>query len=257
MLTGAFMPFGSASQPGQVVRGQVPCGGSIMRVKPGGKPELVAWGLRNAWGLAFSPDGALYATDNQYDDRGSRPVFGTGDLLWRIEPGGWYGWPDYWGHRPLSDGNWFAPPGGEAPGFVMAEHPGTPPAPAAIFAVHSSSNGIAFSRNPTFGHVGQAFVAQFGDIAPMSGKSLAPVGFKIVRVEVDTGIIHDFAVNDGKTNGPASWLDSGGLERPLNVRFSPDGSALYVVDFGVLTTRGGEFEPEQKTGVIWRIERTR
>lgn len=254
-LTGAFMPFGTASEPGQVVRGRVPCGGAIMRTgTSGGKPELVAWGLRNAWGLAFGPGGRLYATENQYDVRGSRPVFGTGDLLWRIEPGRWYGWPDYWGDRPLSDSDWFTPPGGDAPELVMAEHPGKPPAPAAVFAVHSSSNGIAFSRAPSFGHVGQAFVAQFGDTSPMTGKSLAPVGFKVVRVDVETGVIHDFAVNDGKTNGPASWLKSGGLERPLNVRFSPDGSALYVVDFGVLTTSSG-YEPMPHTGVIWRIER--
>jgi hypothetical protein len=88
------------------------------------------------------------------------------------------------------------------------------------------------------------------------GKVLSPVGFRVVRVEVDTGVMHDFAVNRGEeANGPASWLGRGGLERPVAARFSPDGKALYVVDFGVLTIRDGKIRPRQGTGVLWRIER--
>jgi hypothetical protein len=98
--------------------------------------------------------------------------------------------------------------------------------------VHSSSNGFDFSRNPAFGFVGQAFVAQFGDQAPVTGKTLAPVGFKVVRVDVSSGIIKDFAVNKGGVNGPASRIGDGGLERPVAARFDPSGAALYVVDFG-------------------------
>jgi glucose/arabinose dehydrogenase len=72
--TGAFLPFGTASTPGQVVKGQPICSGSILRIRPeGGEPELVAWGLRNPFGLAFLND-KLYVTDNGYDERGSRPV---------------------------------------------------------------------------------------------------------------------------------------------------------------------------------------
>ena len=94
--TGAFLPFGTPSTSGQVIPGKVPCNGAIMRVPlAGGDIELVAWGLRNPFGLAFSPDGQLYAINNSYDVRGSRPVFGSGDLLWKIEEGKWYGWPDF------------------------------------------------------------------------------------------------------------------------------------------------------------------
>jgi glucose/arabinose dehydrogenase len=68
-----------------VIPGRVPCNGAILRVKPdGGHPELVAWGFRNPFGIAFSPAGGLYVTDNGYDDRGSRPVWGAGDLLWAV-----------------------------------------------------------------------------------------------------------------------------------------------------------------------------
>ncbi len=93
-------------------------------------------------------------------------------------------------------------------------------------------------------------------MAPVTGKVMAPVGFKVLRVDVETGAIHDFAVNRGKVNGPASWLDdSRGFERPISVRFSPTGTALYVVDFGVLTTRDGNVDPRLGTGVLWRITR--
>lgn len=254
-MTGAFVPFGTPTREGQVIRGRIPCSGAILRVPPhGGVMELVAWGLRNPFGLAWSPEWTLYVTDNQYDVRGSRPVFGTGDLLWRITPGSWYGWPDFHAGRPLTDANWYRPPDGPAPEFVLQEHPSVPPRPNAILGVHSSSNGFDFSRSSTFGHVGEAFVAQFGDMAPGVGKILAPVGYKVVRVDVTTGEIHDFAINRAKGNGPASRLGTSGLERPVAARFSPDGTALYVVDFGVMTIGQGP-HPRQNTGVLWRITR--
>ncbi len=265
--TGAFVPFGTPTESGQIIPGGIPCSGAIMRVRAEGGPlEVVAWGLRNPFALAWSPDGNLYATDNQYDERGSRPVFGTGDLLWRIEPGAWYGWPDYYGSIPFTGG--FGVPDGatpyeqfrdgpdESPLQLLRDHPSEPPHPAAHLGVHSSSNGFDFSRNPAFGHEGQAFIAQFGDQAPEVGKVLAPVGFKVVRVDVDTGVIEDFAVNKGKTNGPASWLKAGGLERPIAVRFDPSGTALYIVDFGVMTVNDGQTTPYPGTGVIWKITRT-
>jgi glucose/arabinose dehydrogenase len=253
--TGAFVPFGTPTQPGQVVRGRLPCTGAIMRVREvGGPVELVAWGLRNPFGLAFAPDGRLYVAENSFDERGSRGVFGSGDVLWRIEPGAWYGWPDFHADRSLADTQWYKPRGEPAPGFVLASHPGKPPAPAAVLGVHSSSNGLDFSRSAAFGHVGEAFVAQFGDMAPKVGKVLSPVGFKVVRVNVATGVIEDFATNRGKTNGPASWLGSTGLERPVAARFDPTGTSLYVVDFGVMTI-GDKPQPVPGTGVLWRITR--
>jgi hypothetical protein len=149
----------------------------------------------------------------------------------------------------------FKPPGKPALSFLLAAHPNPPPKPVAVFGVHSSSNGFDFSRNPAFGHVGKAFVAQFGDMAPSVGKILRPVGFKVVRVDVTNGVIEDFAVNKGRTNGPASWVGSGGLERPVAARFDPGGTALYVVDFGVMTVSSQGPSPQAGTGVLWRITR--
>jgi glucose/arabinose dehydrogenase len=253
--TGAFLPFGTPSTSGQVIPGKVPCNGAIMRVPlTGGDIELVAWGLRNPFGLAFSPDGQLFAINNSYDVRGSRPVFGSGDVLWKIEEGKWYGWPDFHGQRALADDDQYKAPGKPQPRFLLANHPGTPPKPAALLGVHASAVGMDFSRVESFGHVGEVFVAQFGDMAPGAGKVLAPVGFNVVRVNIETGVVEVFAVNKGKKFGPASKIGGGGLERPLDAKFNPDGSGLYIVDFGVMTI-GDKPEPREKTGVIWRITR--
>lgn len=257
-VTGAFLPFGTPSTKGQVIKGQVPCGGSVMRIPlGGGKPELVAWGFRNPFGLAFAPDDKLYVTDNMYDDRGSRKVFGCGDLLWEVRQGVWYGWPDFHGGKPLDSGRDYASPADERPRMLLARHPNPPPQPVAKFGVHASANGFDFSSSPEFGHVGEPFVALFGDQAPDVGKALEPVGFKVVRVDPKTGVIHDFAVNKGKLNGPATRIGGAGLERPVAARFSPDGTALYVVDFGVMLMTPKGPQPFANTGVIWKITRRR
>ncbi len=259
--TGAYLPFGTPSTPGQIIKGKVPCNGAILRVPlEGGKPELVAWGFRNPFGLALAPNGKLYATENAYDDRGSRPVWGTADVLWEVEPGKWYGWPDFSAGDnmttdPKKDAKEFKPPHRGAVKPILKTHPGTPPRPAAIMGVHASANGLDFSTKPSFGHVGEAFVAEFGDMAPKVGKVLAPVGFKVVRVNVSNGVIQDFAVNKGKKNGPASWNEGGGLERPVAVKFTPDGNSLYIVDFGIMkmTERGPQ--PQMNTGVLWKVSK--
>jgi glucose/arabinose dehydrogenase len=228
-----------------------------MKIPPGGGPvELVAWGLRNPYGLAFDPQDRLYVTENSFDVRGSRSVFGAGDQLWRIEPGAWYGWPDFHGGRPLSESDHFKAPGQPAPGFLLASVPTVPRAPDALLGVHACATGLDFSRSEGFGYVGDAFIALFGDMAPATGKVLGPVGYRVVRVEVQTGVVEDFALNRrGRVTGPASLVGGTGLERPVACRFSPEGDALYVVDFGVMTVTDKGPEPRPKTGVLWRITR--
>jgi glucose/arabinose dehydrogenase len=258
--TGAYSAFGTPTTAGQVVPGKLPCTGAVMRVPIAGGPvELVAWGFRNPFGLSFAADGTLYVTDNGYDDRGSRPVFGSADMLWRVVPNTWYGWPDYSEGRPLYEdpvwGDHFRVPGSPTPPRLLAEHPNKPPKPAAFFGVHGSADGFDFSTSAEFGYVGQAFVALFGDQSPAVGKTLEPVGFKVVRVDVSNGVIADFAVNRAEQLGPASKIGSGGLERPLDARFDPSGRSLYVVDFGVLKMDDKKSRPEAGTGVLWRISR--
>lgn len=253
--TGAFLPFGTPSHAGQIIKGQVKCSGSLLRVRPeGGEPELIAWGFRNPFGLAFSPSGTLHITDNGYDDRGGRPVWGAPDFLWAVEEGNkWFGWPDFVGGDPVTSDE-YKPPGKPPLQFVLAEHPQKPPKAKARFPVHSSADGFDFSRSDAFGHRGEAFVALFGDEAPATGKVLGPVGCSVVRVDPVTGVVEDFAVNRNRS-GPASRTGGAGLERPVTARFSPDGRALYVVDFGVMLHGAKGAKPQQGTGVVWRITR--
>ena len=262
-VTGAFQAFGSADA--QVVKGQVPCTGAVLRTSTSGDGpiELVAWGFRNPFGLAADDRGRIFVTDNGYDQRGSRPIYGNADWLWELVPGAWYGWPDYADGNSVVDdryGTLGTPPRRK----LLAKDPGEPQQPRARFGVHSSSNGFDFSRRPQgeelsrsagFGHEGQAFVAQFGDMAPQVGKVLAPVGFQVVRVDVDTGVIEPFAANAGPENGPASLLGIDGLERPIAARFDPSGGALYIVDFGVMTIGEQGPVPKPRTGALWKIER--
>jgi glucose/arabinose dehydrogenase len=252
--TGAYLPFGTPSTARQRIEGALPCSGAILRVRPDGQDlQLVAWGLRNPFGLARSPDGTLYVSENGYDVRGSRPVFGTPDVLWKVEEGAWFGWPDFAAGEPLTEAR-FSEGGGDPKGFILATHPGKPPRPSALLDVHASANGFDIAPAGPFGHAGEAFIALFGDMAPSVGKVMSPVGFKVVRVDLESGIYRDFARNKGKGAGPASKLGTHGLERPVAARFDPRGEALYVVDFGVLQMDDRP-EPRPGTGAVWRISR--
>jgi len=254
VTTGAFVPYGTETRPGQVIRGSVPATAAIMRVRPSGGPvQLVAWGIRNPFGLAFSPDGRLFATDTSYDARGSRPIEHAPDVLWQVRRGIWYGFPDFAADIPLTDPR-FRPADKPQPQFLLARHPNRPPSPVATFAPHSASQGLDFSRSGGFGHRGHAFVAQMGDITPPTGVVQSPPGFKVVRVNPANGQVTDFAVNRGGRPGPASKVGGGGLERPLDVQFDRTGKSMYVVDFGVITTPLVP-NPRKRTGVLWRITR--
>jgi glucose/arabinose dehydrogenase len=248
--TGAFVPYGTPTSEGQIIRGELPCSGALFRVPlQGGQMELIAWGFRNPFGIAVRND-KIFITDNAFDVRGSRPAWGSGDVLWEVQHGMWYGWPDFSGGMPIE---MFKPPGKAKPEPVLKEHPNNPPKPVATLGVHSSSNGIDFSKNEEFGWKGKAFIAQFGDMAPQVGKVMAPVGYKVIMVDTETGVVTDFAVNKGRKNGPASYQNAGGFERPVSLKFNESGDALYVVDFGVMrVTKKGSY-PEKNTGVIWKI----
>jgi len=253
--TSAYSAFGTTVAEGAVIPGAVPCSGAVLKVPVGGGPvELVAWGYRNPFGLAFDPAGQLYVTDNSYDERGSRPVWGSPDMLFKVVPGSWAGWPDYSGGLPVAQKR-YKRPGYPEPTTILTEPPMKPIEPSARFGSHSSSDAFDFSRNEAFGFVGEAFVPQFGDMAPTAGKVTSPVGFRLVRVDPKDGVVTDFATNKGPKNGPASKLELGGLERPVAARFDPSGTALYVVDFGVMAVGDKGPEAIEGTGMVWKITR--
>jgi len=256
VLNGAYVPFGKPTQPGQIIQGNVKCNGSILRCNlDGSNLEVVAWGLRNPYGLSFRKDGQLFATEHGMDERGARYIVDDPDDFYEIKEGEWYGWPDFASGIRLDDPYWGTGGHGREP--VLAEFPNpNPPKPFTSFQTHVAANGFDFSRHPEFGFEGDAFVACFGDLAPITTitKAITPAGFKVVRVDMKTHEVFDFAVN--KMTGPASKLFHGGFERPSHCQFGPDGN-LYIVDFGVIhiAPEAGAIRQQMDTGTLWRIRR--
>jgi glucose/arabinose dehydrogenase len=250
VTTGAYKPFGTPSTPGEVIRGHVKCGGSIVRFNPDGSGfELVAWGLRNPFGVQFDGSGQLWTTNHGADVRGSRNVFNDPDSLVRVEQGAWYGFPDYFAGKPVTDSQFNAPEKPK-PTMLWREHPQRSDA-FVTFASHTGTNGLAFSPGGAFGYQGDAFIAAFGTFAPVtSGVNLNPAGFGVLRVDMKTREIHDFVKND--LPGPAYLNTKNGINRPSDVLFGSDGS-LYIVDWGAATLDTSGLKLVPNTGVIWRV----
>ena len=237
--TGAFLPFGEPSNPGQVVKGELKANGVIYRCRPDGTElEVFAWGLRNPYALNFDPDGRLLTIVQGEDNRGSRAFNETPDALFEVKQGAWYGWPDFSAGRPVQD--FMEEVDTDNPkGFVMRDHPSKPEQPLHVFTPHTAAVSIDFSPSGEFGFTGEAFVAEFGSGAPLtSGGKIISRGHKIVRLDTSTMREQDFYVSNSLISGP---------RRPVQARFSPDGKSLFVVDHGNMGV--------PKSGGLWEITR--
>lgn len=243
--TGAFAPFGERTEPGRRIAAQLPCTASVMRCDAdGGGLELVAWGLRNAFGLGFLPDGRLLAVDQGADDRGSRPVGNVPDMLFEVRQGAWYGWPDFIGDVPITDTR-YAPQRGPAPTFLLANHDElpAPERPLLRFPPHTAAVKFDVAPESAPRWAGHLFVALFGDEVPMTAPSGPKVGRSVVRVDTSDWSMRPFV--------------QGGLLRPIDVRFHPSGDALYVLDFGSFEMLdGGGLSAEARSGKLWRCPLT-
>ncbi len=230
--TGPYQEIGVPVAPGQVIKGQPKPNGVVYRCNPDGSQlEVYAWGFRNPYGLTLDPNGRILVLDQGADKRGSRPVESP-EALYVLKRDAWYGWPDFLAGQPITELN-------KDSEFVLQDHP-PHETPIHTFEVHSSTCIIEFSTSAAFGFEGQGFASQYGSEAPFTtgGKPLS-AGRKIVRFDPKT--LQEFPFFESKT---IAGLGTG-PNRPVAAKFSPDGSALYVLDHGVRTI--------PKSGGLWKI----
>jgi glucose/arabinose dehydrogenase len=259
VTTSAFQPFGVTAPAGTVIHGSAKANSAILRMDTDGSHlEVYAWGFRNPYGVLWA-DGQLYVADAGSDERGSRPIANAPEKLFRVVRDGWYGWPDYEGGIPVTEPR-FASRLGPAPQFLMQEHPPVE-APWLTLEAHASVTQLDVARGAAFGHEGELFVAASGDQSPVTAAEDVRAGYWVKRIDTASGEASTFFRTRPDALGPPGleYVETAGPKRLVDLRFTPFGDALYVVDIGPIHyVRGGDGPEAQAfpgTGVIWRITR--
>jgi glucose/arabinose dehydrogenase len=265
VTTGGFVPFGHNTTTGQAIKGDVKCGGCIISSNINGTDlKMVAWGLRNPYGIAFTEDGKkLIVTNNGADERGSRRIANDSDKILSIDMSNssnlgnlWYGWPDFFGNaEPVTDPKFksISSPDNKQPQFLMQNHPPVEK-PLALLGEGVAVTQAALSNNSNFGNRGAIFIGEFGTAAPlihpfadisqeMPGFKPNITGQKVIMLDPNTGNFSDF-VSLKKFNKDF---------RPIGVKFDNKGDALYIVSYGKTILResvptGGSGIPGYRSG---------
>ena len=278
------------------------CDGAILRARlntsnPTATIEPFSWGYRNGYAIRFAPDnhvlkGGLLVGEDGADERGARPSNNAPDVLSLAQQNkdgtpDYHGWPDRYGFLASSQAV-YNPVGGPADDVpvspadipirdVLAFPPQPITSPLALEAADSSFTGIDFVPNSfAVGPVnrGAALYTLEGDFgfsapnatapAPEVGHEVKLINFSKVGEPLVLKIMN-FARND---SGDQAFIQSNGKDqqafnRPLNVRFGPDGCA-WVTDYGAVRDLGADTHFQGPpangpllqipgTGVVWRI----
>jgi glucose/arabinose dehydrogenase len=262
----AYVEFGRDVPPGTVIEGKIPCNGAFFSAQPDGSDlQLVAWGLRSDFGYRFTEDGRLISSQNSCNPIPPRPVFDAPEAIYEIEQGAWYGWPDWCAGIPITDPRFQAPDPSDpklAPEnleFVLTEETHQrllegrtePIQPLVRLTPHVAAEGFVLGREHFGVEPEDILLAEFGTVVTYQADQLP--GFRVQRIDLETGGTTDFLVNESGL--PASATDEGGLERPIQLDYAPDGS-LYIVDFGVIDVDMDGLNAQPNTGVIWRVTYT-
>lgn len=94
---------------------------------------------------------------------------------------------------------------------------------------------------------------------PATGEPRKHPGFSVVRLDLSTLQVEPFFRAATEALGPKGFehVATAGPKRPIAVMFSPDGTALFVVDFGAMaefpTAVGPSPRPFPGTSAVWRI----
>ena len=188
-----YMTLGSTTNAGEIR--ERPLSGSILRSRLDGTGlEKFATGLRNPFGLAFSPDGELFCTDNGPDSsirRNDDPP----DELNHVIQGEDYGHARFWGTPPPDSGT---------------------RGPVANLPAHGAAAGLTFFNGPQAGEFdGNMLIAMWG---PAGGRS--SFAHNILRARLRRQ-------GDSYTARVTPFVSS--LTRPTDVVVGPHGD-LYIAD---------------------------
>ena len=174
-----------------------------------------------------------------------------------MKQGAWYGWPDYSSGIPVTDPQ-FRPERGPKPKFIMKEHPPVEQ-PWMVRPENAAVTKFDYSTSDAFGYKGHMFLAEFGSGAPLTTADPNRNGYTVVRIDPQTKEAHPFMANKQKGPSGEEYVSTAGPRHPVEVKFSPDGNTLYIVDIGVIgfeLAGAGPFPtPAPGTGVIWRVTR--
>jgi glucose/arabinose dehydrogenase len=272
-VTAPFSPFGVSNQTRVPKAADGKPTSAIYSVNPnGGDLRVEAWGIRLPRGLAFNEYANLFITNNGMELRGTRPVKDDPDVLLKFQQT-WYGFPDFSADfNPISDERYQPPreliqPHGYPDNSFVIDHNGSglsSPAPfkdQLLFGTFPALSGAAkmdfVPSDKSFKDLrGSAIVALSGDRAPFAtgGRKLkAPVGYKVMSIDDRDHLPKDFVRN---TSGLPMSMTTGrpeSLERPIDVKFGPDGK-LYILDFGRMEVRSGKEKIAGGTGKIFVVE---
>jgi len=273
------------------------CDGAILRARldarhPEDTIEPFSWGYRNPFGIRFAPDdhalkGGLFVTENGEDERGARPTNNAPDRLHLAQMNldgtpDYHGWPDRFGFLdstqlvfdpvggpgddcvPCSKGNPVKP--------VLAFPPQPITAPLAIEPADVAIVGLDFVPN-SFVHGpvkrGAALAGREGDFGfsksngtPEEGHDIQLINFSGPGEPLQLQL-QRFAHNTTFEQAFPAGLR--GINRPVDLKFGPDGCA-YLVDYGAVRDFG-QSDPASRftnladaplvqipgTGVIWKI----
>jgi sugar lactone lactonase YvrE len=289
VTTGAFVPFGTPTSLGQVIKGNATCTGCLLSINPDGSDlRLHAWGLRSPFGMALDGDNnKLYITNNGADDKGIRPITNDTDNVYTFDLSNvssasttsnkmssnatsgtgtnsssliWYGWPDFYGNgEPVTDAKFGMSKNLTYPHqFLIQNHPQVT-MPFTQLGVGPGVTQLAYISNTSFIQIPSILAGEFGIAVPINhdirvnGKI---IGQKIVSINPTDGNVTDFL----------SLKEPDTSFRPVALAFNDKENALYITSIGKVEIRtttdlGGNLPmpvvwPYPFTGVVWKVTYT-
>jgi glucose/arabinose dehydrogenase len=275
-VTGPYQPFniGDNLHIPRPADGK-PTGAIYSISQAGGDLRVEAWGVRCGRGIVCGDFHRIYFTDDGMEARGTRPVLNDPDAVFQLVGSGyeatWYGWPDFSRELEPIGQEKYQPPAillrgtGYHEISALIDQSVTSLSPPdkynwlkGVFAPQAGAAKLAII--PSSGRFrefrGSILVALCGDRAPFSlagGLGLRePTGYKVVRVNLLTHEVADFVRNTQLAPASDLGLSGQALERPIDVKFAPDGS-LYILDYGQMVMKHGQERVTAGSGMIWRL----